>query len=60
MKWTDTLLSVCKHRAAIEMGGEFTPRTFWSSESGINGDGWSIQRSRFVSLEWLIVPDDGR
>jgi hypothetical protein len=48
------------HYVTTDMDGEFAPRTFWSSERGINGDGWPISHNRFVSLEWIIVHEDER
>lgn len=39
-----TILPKSKHYATTDMDGEFAPRTFWFSELGINGDGWSISQ----------------
>lgn len=59
MQWK-ALLHKGKLYATTDMDGEFAPRTFWFSERGINGDGWSISHNRFVSLEWIIVNEDER
>jgi hypothetical protein len=59
MQWK-TLLPKGKLYATTDMDGDFAPRTFWSSERDINGDGWSISHNRFVSLEWIIVHEDER
>lgn len=53
MQWK-TLLPKGKLYATTDMDGEFAPGTFWSSERCINGDGWSISHSLFVSLEWIM------